>query len=214
MTLNQILKRVAGVTLLALCIPGAFCRKPLDSKSSIREALEYQVSHYPASQYRDVYKNFMQDYYGPGHILADTAAASAYIRREMAETEFFDGPLYEPTGFNGNFYRVNLKLIKDGVVPYDIFFNAFVESVKGIIPPEPEEWMRIWGEIDGEIKRSGLHFVNEDTDRESMAKQFDEGNFVVHHSDAYNNAVNFHYRIISRDNFNNVIMPYIRAKQQ
>lgn len=58
---------------------------------SISEALDYQLANYPASQYRDVYKNFMQDFFGPGHILADTAASGKYLRHELAE----DGPLSE-----------------------------------------------------------------------------------------------------------------------
>ncbi len=40
-------------------------------RDSIAEALDYQLEHYPASHYRDVYKNFMQDFFGPGHILCD-----------------------------------------------------------------------------------------------------------------------------------------------
>ena len=47
---------------------------------SIRGSIKYQLQHYPASQYRDIYKNFMQDYFGPGHILNDTSAAGKYLR--------------------------------------------------------------------------------------------------------------------------------------
>ena len=177
---------------------------------SIRLALQYQVETYPASQYRDVYKNFMQDFYGPGHLLNDTTASGKYLREELASTEIFDGPDYEPTGFKGNFYRVNLRLIKNGIIPYDDFFKIFVESVQGIVAPTPQEWMKTWKEIDSQIAALGLTFNNEAQDRRDLEKQFSEGNFIAHHSKAYNESVNFHYRIVSRDNFCKYILPLLK----
>ena len=176
---------------------------------SIRGALEYQLQHYPASQYRDVYKNFMQDYFGPGHILNDTAAAGKYLRYELDNSEKFDGPDFEPTGFEGNFYRVNLRMIKDGTIPYDTFFEAFVKSVQGITPPDGETWMKIWNEIDNEIHSMGLTFENETQDRADLAEQFSQGNYIVHHSEAFNKANNFHYRIISKDIFYRDLYQYL-----
>ena len=176
---------------------------------SIRGAIDYQLQHYPASQHRDVYKNFMQDYFGPGHILNDTVAAGKYLRYELDNSAKFDGPDFEPTGFEGNFYRVNLRLIKDGTIPYDIFFNAFVKSVQGITPPDGETWMKIWSEIDNEVQSMGLTFENESHDRTDLAEQFRHGNYIVHHSEAFNNANNFHYRIISKDIFNKDLCQYL-----
>ena len=180
---------------------------------SISDALDYQMSHYPSSQYRDVYKNFMQDFFGPGHILADTAASGRYLRQELAEDRPFDGPLYEKTGFRGNFYRVNLSLIKDGIVPYETFFPAFVESVQDIVPPSGEEWMKTWNLIDSVIIAKGLHFPDEDIDRKSLTYQFAEGNYIAHHSRRFNDSVHFHYRIISRDNFEKIILPLIEKSK-
>ena len=176
---------------------------------SIRLALEYQLKYYPSSQYRDVYKNFMQDYFGPGHILNDTVAAGNYLRYELDNSEIFDGPDFEPTGFEGNFFRVNLRLIKDGTIPYDKFFDAFVKSVQGIVPPDGETWMKLWSEIDNEIQSMGLTFENEEQDRTALAKQFKQGNYIAHHSTAFNEANNFHYRIISKDIFNRDLRHYI-----
>ncbi|MDE6637096.1 MAG: hypothetical protein K2K32_02525, partial [Muribaculaceae bacterium] len=119
---NKILTILSCLLLLTACRNGS--SKTAEAvisftptvTDSIAEALDYQMSHYPSSQYRDVYKNFMQDFFGPGHILADTAASGRYLRQELSEEGPFDGPLYEKTGFRGNFYRVNLSLIKDGIV--------------------------------------------------------------------------------------------------
>lgn len=176
---------------------------------SIRSALEYQRSNYPASEYRDVYKNFMQDYYGPGHLLNDTVAASRYLRAELEGTEIFGGPDYEPTGFEGNFMRVNLRLIREGIIPFPVFFRAFVESVQDIVPPDGETWLKVWKEIDDEIIAMQWTFPNEAQDRSALGAQFIQGNYIAHHSEAFNRANNFHYRIISRDNFDRYIRPFI-----
>lgn len=180
-----------------------------DMSDSICRALQYHKERYPAAQYRDVYKNFMQDFFGPGHMLTDTTAASRGLRRELAQTQSFDGPGYEPTGYKGNFYRVNIGLIADGSIPYETFFEEFSKSVQEIVPPSTEEWQRIWAAIDDEIVGLGWHFENEEADRESLKRQIEAGDFVVHHSDAYNASVNFHYRIISRERFLATILPLI-----
>lgn len=177
---------------------------------SIKSALNYQIKNYPVSQYRDVYKNFMQDFFGPGHLLNDTSASGKYLRSELAEFEVMEGPDYEQTGYQGNFYRVNLRLIKDGTITYDIFFDTFVKSVQGITPPDGETWMSIWNQIDQVIRDMNLHFENEEADRQALAEQFAQNNFIAHHSKTFDENVNFHYRIISKDNFNNIILPIIQ----
>ena len=204
------MKKIKLYTLFIFLLTGLSLKSYASERNeSIRGALEYQRNNYPSSQYRDVYKNFMQDFFGPGHILNDTTASGKYLLYELSTTENFDGPDYEPTGFQGNFYRVNLRLIKDGIIPYDKFFEIFVESVQGIEPPSGEEWMTIWDEIDNEISVMGWKFQNEEKDRSDLSQQFQEGNYIVHHSDGYNQTVNFHYRIISRDNFLKYILPLL-----
>lgn len=185
-----------------------------DKESKIYRALLYQRDNYPFSQYRDVYKNFMQDYFGPGHILADTVASAKYLQKELEETDIFDGPDYEPTGFNGNFYRVNLRLLADETIPYKTFFDCFVESVQSIVPPDGEEWMKIWESIDSEIIKTDWTFENEEQDRQALSEQFSQGNYIVHHSKAFDDNTNFHYRIISKENFNNIILPLIESRKR
>lgn len=182
----------------------------LSVEDSINKALDYQIKNYPVSQYRDVYKNFMQDFYGPGHLLTDTAASGRYLCKELEEGAPFDGPLYEPTGYKGNFMRVNLGLIADGTIPYDLFFRTFVESIQGIQPPEDSEWMRTWEKIDSVLTVRNLSFQNEEEDRKALSAQFAEGDYVVHHSQRYNDSVRFHYRIISTPLFHSRILPLIK----
>lgn len=155
----------------------------------------------------------MQDFFGPGHLLADTVAAEAYIKKELAETKLFEGPDYEYTGFNGNFVRVNLGLIADGTIPCDVFFTTFIGSLGGIVPPEPAEWLATWRVIEEEISDLELQFEEEEEDRLFLDAEFEKGNFIVHHSDAFNDNSNFHYRIIARDEFERTLRPYLKGEK-
>lgn len=189
------------------------CKNALLTEKVVK-VLEMMKERYPEARYRDVYKNFMQDYFGPGHILTDTVASGEYLRYELKNAKRFDGDLYEPTGYNGNFYRVNISLIKDGIISYDDYFSAFVRSAQGIVPPEIEEWRREWKAIDGIIQSNGFVYEDDDADREMILNQLTEGNPVVHHSAHFNSAYSLHYRIISREIFNKEILPKILAKIQ
>ena len=211
------MKRLPVFLLFLIAFNFIACAQVLgqsEDESKIFRALLYQKDNYPFSQYRDVYKNFMQDYFGPGHILTDTTASAKYLQKELRDTDIFEGPDYEPTGFNGNFYRVNLRLLADGTIPYNTFFDCFVESVQSIVPPTGDEWMEIWESIDRVIAKTGWTFENEEQDRTELSKQFSCGNYIVHHSNAFDDNTNFHYRIISKENFNNIILPIIESKKE
>ena len=188
------------------------CTLAAFSQNEIRKVLIEEMRAFPQSQLSDVYKNFFQDNFGPGHILADTTAAGRYLRSELADTKVFGGPLYEPTGHKGNFYRVNISLIHDGTIDYPTYFSAFVRSVQGIEPASPEDWRKLWQEVDNELHDLGFKFPNEESDREMIDQRLASGNFTVHHSDRYNDTYNFHYRIFSREIFENEILPKILNK--
>lgn len=55
----------------------------------------------------------------------------------------------------------------------------------------------------------GLTFENEEQDRADLDEQFRQGNFIVHHSEAFNESNNFHYRIISKDIFDSDLRHYL-----
>ncbi|MDE6668125.1 MAG: hypothetical protein K2K26_00410 [Muribaculaceae bacterium] len=177
--------------------------------SAINEAITVLLERYPVARYDDVYKNFMQDYFGPGHILGDTARSGAYLRKELSETTRFDGALYEPTGYEGNFYRVNLSLIRDSVIDYPVYFDAFVRSVSAIEPPSLSEWRQKWAVIDSVLLATGYSYDSLETDRRRILHQLDTGDPVVHHSRIFNDTYSVHYRIISRDIFEREILPLL-----
>lgn len=177
---------------------------------SIRLAIERWVRQYPETQYADIYKNFFQDSFGPGHILTNQDAARKYLERELAEADKMDGPMLEPTGDKGRFIRVNLSVIKDRLIPIDTYFDAFVKSMDALEVPTGDEWRQRWEVIDGVITDMGLHFPNEPEDRAIVKEALDSGDFAVHHSQRYNAAYSRHYRIIRSDIVHKELMPLLQ----
>ena len=200
---QYILLAVVAMVLLLSCNR----TNPLHAK--IRQSVERQMELYPESTLRDLYKNFFQDRFGPGHIIADNTAADRYLRYELNTAEGFEGLDYDPTGYEGRFYRVNLGVIADGRVPYEKYFDAFVRSVNGIKPISIEQWRTEWHEIDSVIMSMGLQLENYSADRAEIKALIDGGDYVMHHSQRFNDHYQPHYRIIERTIFENEILPLL-----
>ena len=199
---RYILLAVAAMTIFA-------CNKVNPTHEKIRQSVERQLELYPESTLRDLYKNFFQDRFGPGHIIADNSAADRYLRYELNTAEGFEGLDYEPTGYEGCFYRVNLGVIADGRVPYDKYFDAFIRSVNGITPISIEEWSKEWHEIDSVIMTMGLQLEDFSADRAEIKALIEGGDYVMHHSQRFNDHYQPHYRIIERTIFENEILPLL-----
>jgi uncharacterized protein (UPF0262 family) len=181
-----------------------------DTKSEqIRVAVKNQLSLYPKSTLQDIYKNFFQDYFGPGHIVSDTTSAGAYLDREFASFEQADGPYYEPTGYNGNFFRVNLSVIKEGLISRDAFFDAFLRSVSNIQIITLEEWEGEWQEIDAVIHTMNLPLADYEQERAKIFSLLEQDKYVMHHSEPFSEAYDPHYRIIRREIFLKEIRPQL-----
>lgn len=202
------MKHLLATTLLLASLITVGCTGN-DTQRRIREAVERQMAAYPHSTLRDLYKNFFQDRFGPGHIIADTSSADRYLRYELSTAESMEGADYEPTGYEGRFVRVNLRVISDGRVPYDTFFDAFVRSVNGIEPMPIEEWEREWAMIDSVIQSMGLSLADADADRAEIAALIRGGEYVMHHSEQFNSHYQPHYRIIEREIFEREILPLL-----
>lgn len=179
------------------------------TEEKIEEAVERQMRAYPLSTLRDLYKNFFQDRFGPGHLISDTTAASTYLRKELASSQQFGGACYEPTGYLGNFYRVNLSVIKEGWVDYPTYFDVFVRSVNGIEPISVEQWKREWERINHVIVSMDLHLADYSRDSTEIANLLREGQYVMHHSRVFEETYDPHYRIISRELFEKELLPLI-----
>ena len=191
----------------------ASCKGETDNfKGKVIEAINAQLKLYPESRLPDIYKNFYQDMFGPGHMIPDTTAAGNYLRSELASYTECTGPYLDPTGWNSNFYRVNLSVLKEGIIPYDAFFEAFIESVNGIVPPAPDDWRALWNDVLAVIDEMQLNIPDYQNDKAALEKFLAEGNFTIHHSEAFNIRYQPHYRIIERSIFEAKLKQYIGDK--
>ena len=165
------------------------------------EAVETLVFNYPEVQLADIYKSFYQDAFGPGHVLADSLASRRYFFSELEEGGEWGGPLFEFTGEGNNFVRLNMDLVRKGIIPAETYFQAFVNSLGRVLPPSPEEWINQWTQIDSILKAKNFSFPDEEADRIMIDQKLKNHNFTVHHSERFDSIYNFHYRIISIPEF-------------
>lgn len=178
-------------------------------EKAVRQAVKEHMQEYPQSTLRDLYKNFFQDVYGPGHLLNDTTAAKDYLLKELASYAEVDGKIAEPTGHRHNFYKVNLSVIKNNLIPFDLFFDAFMQSAKDFKLVDIEEWKREWLQIETVIRSMQLELPDYDKERNEIMEQLEEGKYVGHHSRLFNDNYRTHYRIISAEVYRNIILPAI-----
>ncbi len=174
-------------------------------------SVKRQMTDYPASTLQDLYKSFFQDRFGAGHIIADRQGAVAYMNREIEQSERFDGELAEPTGWQGNFVRVNLSLVKEYKLAGEVLIAALIRSAE-VEMPTVEEWTEEWREIEKIIAELYPDLPHLEEHRLLIAKTLGEGNYVMHHSKEYNEAYARHYRIILREIWENELLPMIEER--
>ena len=175
----------------------------------VRLAVERMVKDFPHSTLQDIYKSFFQDYFGPGHAVPDSAQAAAWLRNELAKVDRLDVPLYEPTGYKGNYYRVSLAAVVGGKVQADALLSAFLRSVRMVQPSEVAAWVKEWEQIEGIIATMRLSLPNYDADAKAISAMLATGHYAVHHSRLYNEHYAPHYRIIAKEIFEKEILPLI-----
>lgn len=170
------------------------------SDTAIRDAVERQMQQFPQSTLQDLYKSFFQDRFGPGHLIADKAAALRYLQYELATMDVSVGPILEPTGYRGVYTRVNLSVIKDSLVSVERFFEVFMRSAQMADTVDVTLWKREWHEIERVICACGLDTLpNYRRDRFVIDSLLNEGKYVMHHSRQYGEAYRPHYRIIRKE---------------
>lgn len=71
--------------------------------------------------------------------------------------------------------------------------------------------MKVWNTIDCIIKKRDLTFPDYESDSLKLKQNFENENYIAHHSKRFNDSVKFHYRIISRELFENNILPLLKV---
>lgn len=114
--------------------------------------------------------------------------------------------LLEPCGWYANFYRVDLTVLKDGLIPMNVFVDAFMKSADGIDTTFTSAWLEEWGETIRIVRRVVPDLHNFSTDSATIARLLSNGKYVVHHSSSFNKNYRPHYRIIRKDVLERIIM--------
>ena len=182
-----------------------------------KAAIERQLQDYPESRVQDIYKSFCQDNLGPGHLIPDLQSAKNYLESELRmfradlDSARYDAPtiMYYPVGDNGNYVRVDLSVVLDGLVSEEAYLDAFVRSANEGKRLTEEQWVAKWKEVEKVIRKHFPDIPNALEDLEEIDSYVKEGNLIMHHSEAFSEAYNPHYRIIARDIFEKDIKPLI-----
>jgi hypothetical protein len=104
-------------------------------------------------------------------------------------------------GYKNQYYRINLKLVKEGTIPEEKYFRAFIHSANTSKTPSTKEWWEEWNFILSVIDEMKLILPNYEEDKSGLDKMLLEGKVLVHHSDIYRKLYNPHYRIVDKENF-------------
>lgn len=169
-------------------------------EKEIEKAILSELKYYPEAHLRDIYKNFFQDAYGPGHLIPDTTRAGKYLNVELKQP-IKDTVKWQAIGPENNYYRINLNLVKKGVLPRSVLLEAMVESAPLARNPDIETWKKEWEKTLSVIEQMNLNLANFEADKKEIDKTLSEGNYVMHHSDHYKNTYHRHYRIIHKSVF-------------
>ena len=173
--------------------------------------LREQIKNHPNQTLQDVYKSCYQDEYGPGHLISNESSAINSLLKEINSIEKYYKPitLFEKTGLEGNYLRVDLTLVRDGIIPFFVLFKALTISATIGGQKSDKDWDIIWSDIAESIKNSELRFPNFQEDLENLEKISKSSDKVVHHSEIYENIYHPHYRIIEKEAFEKFIEPFI-----
>ena len=182
-----------------------------------KAAIARQLRDYPESHVEDIYKSFCQDNLGPGHLIPDPQSARNYLESELRTyREDLDSARYEapeikyyPAGDKGNYVRVDLRVVLDGLVSKELYLNAFVRSANEGKRLTQEQWLAKWKEVEKGILKDFTDIPDAKEDLEMIDSHIEKGELILHHSEAFSRAYNPHYRIIARDIFEKELKPHI-----
>ena len=200
---------ILALTILSACRPDA-----------MKTAIESQLQQYPESRVQDIYKNFCQDNLGPGHLIPNPEAARAYllseldIYREDLDSARYGKPAlrYVPVGDAGNYVRVDLSVVLDGLVDAETLLDAFIRSANEGKTASEEQWKEKWASVASVIRKDFPDIQDAPKDLAAIDSLMAEGQYILHHSREFNEAYHPHYRIVARDIFEQELKQKLEGK--
>ena len=171
-----------------------------------------QIKNHPNQTLQDVYKSCYQDEYGPGHIITDEQSSLNYLVQEVngMEKDYNPVTLFERTGLDGDYVRVDLSLIQNNTIPIFVLFKSLLLSAAIGGKKSDDGWPDLWDDVVEEIRNSEITFPNFEEDAKWLSEVSRSDDKTVHHSDIYDQTYHPHYRIIETNIFKEFIEPFIK----
>jgi len=173
-----------------------------------------QMESYPQSRLLDIYKSCFQDYMGAEHLVSDKDRVKAYLDEELNTTTLDELMpwYYEPCGIDGNYVRVSIRAVKEGIMTEDLLLDAFIRSANNPLRPTIEAWRDRWHEIIGTIDEMHLNLPNYLEDKQFIDSVLSKDKYAISHSPEYREAYHPHYRIVERGIFEQEILPQLHKR--
>lgn len=168
---------------------------------AMRVAVERLLDHYPEATLQDIYKTMFQDRFGVAHLLSERRVVCDYIAKEMEHAEGECLKYYEACGWRGDYIRVDLRVVRDGVMSIDELTDRFMRSAEcgpKIDSAALEAWQHEWTTISTVCRDLLVEIDGYQQDSTNIAELIASDRYVLHHSRRYNEAYNPHYRIVHR----------------
>ncbi len=196
-----------------LCWAMLACQAGSNQAARIEQAVREELRLHPAATLQDLYKFFFQGAHGPGHMIPDPAAAQRFLAMELHTSTDFDSVLWQPVGVQGEYVRVNLKLVKEGIIPAEALLAAFVHSANAASPPALAEWQKEWQTILAVIAAVAPALPAFAEDKAALEQKLARGEFIGHHSEGYEQRHHPHYRLVSRAHFEQLHKKFLAPAQ-
>ncbi len=171
---------------------------------------------FPAATLRDMYKYAFQDYFGPAHIIGDSLSCARYVASEVAYLDSIGwryGEPYEPLQLVGQHVRVNISTVKEGSLSIEKLVSALMRSG---VPPDSAAlvaWHGLWPEVEQAIAPLADSLTGYAEDKAFIDSLLASGQYVSHHSSAFNADNHYGYRLIRKDIFEQELLPCLVSKQ-
>jgi hypothetical protein len=117
--------------------------------------------------------------------------------------------MYYPVGDEGNYVRVDLSVVLDGLIDEETFLDAFIRSANEGKRSTEEQWVAKWKDLEKVIRKDFPDIPDADKDLVIIDSLIEKGDLIMHHSEAFTEAYNPHYRIIARDVFEKGLKPLL-----
>ncbi|MDR0605299.1 MAG: hypothetical protein LBG80_13435 [Bacteroidales bacterium] len=198
---------------IMLIVPVILCVSCDGSDTSkIETAIVEQLEKYPESRLQDIYKNFYQDCFGTGHAISDTTMVLNYLQNELQNTQPTpSSPMIESIGWRHNFVRVNIDAVRQGKISAKKLAEAFIISASKINAKDTANWNNEWQTITQIIEERKLPVKNYEADKILIDSILQiKPKAAMHHSKAFNENYNPHYRVVEKSVFDETIAKFIK----